>query len=91
MDLALNNLQRLICHKTQQTNKQYVCVYIYACVCVCERERMRERVKEGEREREREREREARWLIERLINSNGMPTRHLIIFFAERLTKGLHK
>ena len=22
MDLALNNLQRLICHKTQQTNKQ---------------------------------------------------------------------
>ena len=21
MDLALNNLQRLICHKTQQTNK----------------------------------------------------------------------
>ena len=22
MDLALNNLQRLICHKTQQTNQQ---------------------------------------------------------------------
>ena len=22
MDLALNNLQKLICHKTQQTNKQ---------------------------------------------------------------------
>ena len=22
MDLALNNLQRLICHKTNQTNKQ---------------------------------------------------------------------
>ena len=25
MDLALNNLQRLICHKTQ-TNKQYISV-----------------------------------------------------------------
>ena len=29
MDLALNNLQRLICHKTQ-INK-----HIYVCVCVC--------------------------------------------------------
>ena len=51
MDLALNNLQSLKCHKTQ-TNKQYIYImnvsisypefkyiyiyiYIYICVCVC--------------------------------------------------------
>ena len=28
MDLALNNLQRLICHKTKQT-KLYIYIYIY--------------------------------------------------------------
>ena len=28
MDLALNNLQRLICHKTQQTNKQTANVFL---------------------------------------------------------------
>ena len=29
MDLALNNLQRLICHKTQQTNQTNLYIYIY--------------------------------------------------------------
>ena len=39
MDLALNNLQRLICHKTQPTNQLYTgltlcmcgCVHVYGC------------------------------------------------------------
>ena len=39
MDLALNNLQILICHKTKQTNQTYIYIYIYMraslCVCVC--------------------------------------------------------
>ena len=29
MDLALNNLQRLICHKTQPTNHIYIYIYNY--------------------------------------------------------------
>ena len=30
MDLALNNLERLICHKTQSTNQSiYIYIYIY--------------------------------------------------------------
>ena len=29
MDLALNNLQRLICHKTKQTKYIYIYIYIY--------------------------------------------------------------
>ena len=33
MDLALNNLQRLICHKIQPTN-QPTNLSIYLCVCV---------------------------------------------------------
>ena len=34
MDLALNNLQRLICHKTKQANKQtmYLCIYAWVYV-----------------------------------------------------------
>ena len=40
MDLALNNLQRSICHKTQLTILRtyiyiYIYIYIYMCVCVC--------------------------------------------------------
>ena len=47
MDLALNNLQMLICHKIQPTNHIYiyiyiymrimivVCIYIYMYMCVC--------------------------------------------------------
>ena len=43
MDLALNNLQRWICYKTQPTNQHthalthiiYIYIYIYVCVCVC--------------------------------------------------------
>ena len=33
MDLVLNNLQRLISHKTQPTKPIHI--YIYVCVCVC--------------------------------------------------------
>ena len=33
-EFALNNLQELICHKTQPTN-QLTNIYIYMCVCVC--------------------------------------------------------
>ena len=34
MDLALNNLQRLICHKTQPTNLSiYLYIYIYIYIC----------------------------------------------------------
>ena len=29
MDLALNNLQRLICHKTHQTKPKYICIDDY--------------------------------------------------------------
>ena len=36
MDLALNNLQRLICHKNQQIKPNlYTYIYIYICVWVC--------------------------------------------------------
>ena len=39
MDLALNNLQRLLCHKTQTNNQLYIYIhiyiYIYTCICVC--------------------------------------------------------
>ena len=39
MDLALNNLQRLICHKTHRTKPNNVCVLVSVCecliVCVC--------------------------------------------------------
>ena len=39
-DLALNNIQRFICHKTYPTNQLYISsltiyIYIYICVCVC--------------------------------------------------------
>ena len=43
-DLAVNELQGLICHKIQPTNQPtnlalslsvYVYIYIYMCVCVC--------------------------------------------------------
>ena len=33
-DLALNNLQGLICHKTKP-NQTIFNIYIYICVCVC--------------------------------------------------------
>ena len=29
MDLALNNLQRLICHKPKQPTNAYIYIYIY--------------------------------------------------------------
>ena len=35
MDLALNNLQRLICHKTQQT-KPNLYTYRFRCVNCCD-------------------------------------------------------
>ena len=36
IDLALNNQQRLICHKPKQINKHtHTYIYIYVCVCVC--------------------------------------------------------
>ena len=37
MDLTLNNLQRLVSHKTQATNLiyMYVIIYVYSCVFVC--------------------------------------------------------
>ena len=41
MDLALNNLQSFICHKTQTVKHThththiYIYIYIYICVCVC--------------------------------------------------------
>ena len=50
MDSALNNLQRLICHKTQQTKPSlslslyiyiYIYIYIYQLLCSC---RMRHNV-----------------------------------------------
>ena len=47
MDLALNNLQRLICHKIQPTS-QYTHTHIYIYI---ERERERERKREREKER----------------------------------------
>ena len=35
MDLALNNLQRLICHKTQTTNQPTIYIYIYIIMSCC--------------------------------------------------------
>ena len=35
MDLALNNLQRLICHKTQQTNQLFFILLTATEVCRC--------------------------------------------------------
>ena len=37
MDLALNDLQSLICHKTQKLTNQQPFLYIHMCVCVCVR------------------------------------------------------
>ena len=34
MDLALNNLERLICHKTQTNNQPYIYIYIYVNTCI---------------------------------------------------------
>ena len=33
--LALNNLQRLICHETKKPNQLIMSIYICMCVCVC--------------------------------------------------------
>ena len=37
MDLALNNLQRLICHKTQETNQpnQVKILVVVVCILLC--------------------------------------------------------
>ena len=35
MNLALNNQQMLIYHKTQPTKQTNIYIYIYMCVCVC--------------------------------------------------------
>ena len=35
MDLALDNPQRLICHKPKNQHNYSLYIYIYVCVCVC--------------------------------------------------------
>ena len=64
MDLALNNLQRLICHKTQTTNQLFSFVLLILVLhgfdcssllqVICKKAK-REREREGGRERGRER------------------------------------